>query len=72
MKSDFRKVYDVLNREYVNAFLTGLGLDPSEVVSFEVMPKRLVVTRFAYTNEGDLVLDHLGPRTVESHFTIGT
>ncbi len=68
--ADFARVNEKLTLSYVQAFLEGLGIDPNEVASFEVLPHRLIVTRFIVDENGRRQLDHLGPRTVESHFHI--
>lgn len=68
--ADFARVNEKLSLSYVQAFLEGLGIDPADVASFEVLPRRLIVTRYIRTASGAIQLDHLGPRTVESHFHI--
>ncbi len=68
--ADFARVHEKLSRAYVNAFLEGLGFDVEDVVSFECLPHRLIITRYIRKDTGEIELDHLGPRTVESHFHI--
>lgn len=70
MVPDFARVHENLSQAYVDAFLEGLGIDPADVLTFQVFPKRLIVTRYIRKEDGSLELDHLGPRTVDSHFSI--
>lgn len=67
---DLNKVQKSMTRERINAFIVDIGMDPDEVVAMEINPNRVVVTRFIYDENGKLMLDHLGPRTAESHFNI--
>lgn len=68
--ADFARVNETLTLSYVQAFLEGLGINPAEVASFEVLPRRLIVNRYIVDENGNRQLDHLGPKTVESHFHI--
>lgn len=67
---DLTKVQKSLTRERINAFLVDCGMDPDEVLAVEINPNRVVVTRYIYGDDGKMLLDHLGPRTAESHFNI--
>lgn len=67
---DLTKVQKAMTRERINGFLESLGMDPTEIVEVDINPNRVVVTRFIFDDNGKLLLDHLGPRTAESHFNI--
>lgn len=67
---DLHKVQKSMTRERVQAFLTSVEMDPAEVAAVRIYPNRVVVERFLFTPDGKMQLDHLGPRTTESHFNI--
>ncbi len=68
--SKFAKAEATLTREYVHDFLEGLGLNPDEIQKIEIFPQRMIITRFLRHADGRMILDHLGPRVVETHITI--
>lgn len=59
-----------MTRDAINGFLESLGMDPTEIVEVDINPNRVIVTRYIFDEHGKLLLDHLGPRTAESHFNI--
>jgi hypothetical protein len=67
---DLTKVQKSMTREAINGFLVAVGMDPNEIVEVHINPHRVIVTRYIFGDDGNVLLDHLGPRTVESHFNI--
>jgi hypothetical protein len=67
---DFVKVQETLTRGYMKGFLDGLGIDPAEVCEIRIYPNRMVLVRYIIKEDGTLELDAVGPRTVETYFSI--
>lgn len=67
---DLNKIQKAMTRDKVVGFLESLGIDPKEVCQVIVWPNRVILERYVVNENGARVLDHLGPKTVESHFTI--
>lgn len=67
---DLNRIQKAMKREAINGFLESLGIDVADVCEVMINPNRMIITRYLNNDDGTRQLDHLGPRTVESHFNI--
>lgn len=67
---DLNKVQKSMTRDAVVGFLESLGIDPRDVCELRIYPNRVILSRYINDDNGRRILDHLGPKTVESHFSV--
>lgn len=67
---NFQKIQERLTRARMCAFLEDLGINPDDVAEIRIYPNRMILTRYVTTDSGQRVLDHLGPKTMETYFHI--